>query len=85
MTLKGKTALIAGASRNIGREIALTFAREGADVILVARNVCHRGVVAGGPSVRGYGRACVAYCCRHRGSSAGQQRGADIARIMCWQ
>ena len=33
----GKTALVAGASRNIGREIALTFAREGADVVLVAR------------------------------------------------
>ena len=39
MRLKGKTALIAGASRNIGREIALTFAREGADVVLVARKV----------------------------------------------
>jgi|SRR5688572_20168794 len=39
MRMKGKTALIAGASRNIGREIALTFAREGADVILVARSV----------------------------------------------
>ena len=37
MRLKGKTALIAGASRNIGREIALTYAREGADVVLVAR------------------------------------------------
>ena len=37
MLLKGKTALIAGASRNIGKTIALTFAREGADVIPVAR------------------------------------------------
>jgi NAD(P)-dependent dehydrogenase (short-subunit alcohol dehydrogenase family) len=35
--LKGKTALISGAGRNNGRTIALTFAREGADVILVAR------------------------------------------------
>ena len=35
MRLKGKTALIAGASRNIGKTIALTFAREGADVVLV--------------------------------------------------
>ena len=39
MRLKGKTAIIAGASRNIGREIAMTFAREGADVVLVARSV----------------------------------------------
>src|ERR1700693_6222666 len=37
MRLKGKTALISGAGRNNGRAIALTFAREGADVILVAR------------------------------------------------
>ena len=37
MRLEGKTALIAGASRNIGREIALTFAHEGAEVIAVSR------------------------------------------------
>ena len=36
MRLAGKTALIAGASRNIGRTIALTFAREGANVVPVA-------------------------------------------------
>ena len=36
MRLQGKTALISGASRNIGKGIALTFAREGADLILVA-------------------------------------------------
>jgi len=37
MRLAGKTAMITGASRNIGREIALTFAREGADLILNTR------------------------------------------------
>lgn len=37
MRLKGKTALISGAGRNIGKAIALTFAREGADLILIAR------------------------------------------------
>ena len=37
MRLEGKTALIAGAGRNNGKAIALTFAREGADLILVAR------------------------------------------------
>jgi 3-oxoacyl-[acyl-carrier protein] reductase len=36
MRLAGKTALIAGASRNIGRTIALTFAREGANVVPMA-------------------------------------------------
>jgi len=37
MRLEGKTALITGASRNIGREVALTFAREGADLVLNTR------------------------------------------------
>jgi 3-oxoacyl-[acyl-carrier protein] reductase len=38
MRLQGKTALIAGAARNIGKATALTFAREGANLVLVARN-----------------------------------------------
>jgi 3-oxoacyl-[acyl-carrier protein] reductase len=37
MRLEGKTALIAGAGRNNGKAIALKFASEGADLILVAR------------------------------------------------
>jgi 3-oxoacyl-[acyl-carrier protein] reductase len=37
MRFQGKTALISGAGRNIGKAIALAFAREGADVIAVAR------------------------------------------------
>ena len=37
MRLKGKTAFVAGAARNNGKTIALTFAREGADVILIAK------------------------------------------------
>ena len=39
MRLQGKTALISGAGRNNGKAIALAFAREGADLILVAREV----------------------------------------------
>jgi 3-oxoacyl-[acyl-carrier protein] reductase len=39
MRLKDKTVLISGAGRNIGKAIALTFAREGADLILVARQL----------------------------------------------
>jgi NAD(P)-dependent dehydrogenase (short-subunit alcohol dehydrogenase family) len=31
MRLQGKTALIAGASRNLGKAIALAFARDGAE------------------------------------------------------
>src|SRR5688572_32614884 len=35
--LAGKTALVAGAGRNNGKAISIAFAREGADLILVAR------------------------------------------------
>ena len=37
MRLSGKTALITGASRNIGRAIALAYAAEGADLLLNTR------------------------------------------------
>ena len=37
MRLEGRTAFITGASRNIGRAIALAFANEGADLVLNTR------------------------------------------------
>src|SRR5262245_65197734 len=37
MKLSGRAALVTGASRNIGRAIALAFAAEGADLVLNTR------------------------------------------------
>ncbi len=42
MNLKGKTAIITGASRGIGKAIALGLAREGAQVVLAARSIAPR-------------------------------------------
>ncbi len=54
MTLEGKVALVTGASRGIGESIALTLARAGADLALVARN---RGALEGvAAAVRATGR-----------------------------
>ncbi len=36
--LEGKVAVVTGASRGIGREVALLFAREGAKLVITARN-----------------------------------------------
>ena len=36
--LKGKNAIITGASRGIGREIALTLAENGANIVINYRN-----------------------------------------------
>jgi len=34
MQFEGKTVLVTGSGRGIGREIALAFAREGADIVI---------------------------------------------------
>ena len=52
--LKGKVALVTGASRGIGRAIALSFAAEGCDLLLTGRDQAALDETAG--EIRGKGR-----------------------------
>jgi NAD(P)-dependent dehydrogenase (short-subunit alcohol dehydrogenase family) len=57
-SLKGKTALITGGSRGLGREMALAFAQQGADIIVASRKIENCEVVA--DEVRALGRRALA-------------------------
>jgi 2-deoxy-D-gluconate 3-dehydrogenase len=59
--LAGKTAIVTGASRGIGRAIALAYAQAGADVALVARDAQRLAQVATG--VRAEGRRALVLPC----------------------
>ena len=59
MSLEGKTALVTGASRGIGRAIALALAREGADVAVNYREQA-AGAEETAAAVRGQGLKAVA-------------------------
>ena len=61
MLLEGKTALITGAGRGIGRGIAEAFAKQGCDVAAVARTL--EQVEDTADLVRGSGRRALAVAC----------------------
>lgn len=47
MKLKGKVAIITGASKGIGKGIALRYAKEGASVVLASRSMDLLSSIAG--------------------------------------
>jgi len=59
LKLKGKSVLVTGGSRGIGREIALSFAREGARVAICARNEEQLELTA--KEIRALGAECVSF------------------------
>lgn len=67
--LKGKTALVTGAKRGIGRGMAEALAAAGADIIGVSANMSEDGGALG-ENVRGLGRNFSAYTCDFSDRSA---------------
>ena len=60
--LTGRTALITGGSRGLGREMALAFAHQGADIMIASRSIesCEETAAE---VRRETGRNCVPYAC----------------------
>ena len=61
ISFKGKKVLVGGASRGIGRSIALAFAASGADVAICARGI--EGVKAAEAELRQHGTKIVGMAC----------------------
>ncbi len=59
LSLEGRVALITGGARGIGREIALLFAKEGADIALCDVNLEQAEQTA--KEIRDSGRECIAF------------------------
>ena len=59
--LSGKVALVTGGSRGMGREMALAFARHGADVVIASRKLENCRTVAA--EVEALGRRALAHAC----------------------
>ncbi len=75
-SLEGKTAIITGGSRGLGREMALAFAEYGADIVVASRKVENCEDVAS--EVRALGRRALAIG-YHAASWSDAQRLADTA------
>ena len=52
--IAGKSVVVTGASKGIGKGIASVFARHGAKVLVVARNLDQAEILRGGAALQGW-------------------------------
>jgi glucose 1-dehydrogenase len=81
MRLEGKTALVTGADSGIGRAIALTFAREGAD-LAIHYHSDQRGAEQTADAVRHHGREATVYQADFTDPGAAEGLIADVLTRM---
>lgn len=78
LRVQGKTAVVTGASRGMGRAIALSLAREGANLVLVGRSREDLGQTRSDCVAQGVGAVCVEADISEGG--AGERIGAETQR-----
>jgi 3-oxoacyl-[acyl-carrier protein] reductase/pteridine reductase len=79
--LRGKSALVTGGARRIGRQIALALARAGADVAITYRN-SERDAAATVASLEALGRSAAALACDVRSEGSVQTAVAEaVAKL----
>jgi NAD(P)-dependent dehydrogenase (short-subunit alcohol dehydrogenase family) len=76
--LRGRTAVVSGASSGVGRAIARRFAREGANVALLARNP--DGLEAAAAEVRDCGASASTFCVDVSDANAVEEAARSVAR-----
>ncbi len=76
--LEGRLALVTGASRGIGRAVALALASEGADIIAVARNRSQAALESLDDEIRAKGQNCTLVPFDLRDGDAIDRLGASI-------
>jgi 3-oxoacyl-[acyl-carrier protein] reductase len=74
LKLKDKVAIVSGASRNIGKAIALRFAQEGANVVLIASKT--------GDALKSVAKECEAFGVRALPITADVSKSADVNRLV---
>ena len=80
MQLEGRKALVTGASRGIGKAIALAFAEEGADVALAARTL--EALEEARAEVEALGRACHAMAWDVSDVSIARERLGEVHKAL---